>query len=249
MAGGETNSDLMRLPGVVHGFSTRPLDFGSQSANALRENHLRLAQCVGYAQERLFQVKQVHGREVVRVAAGHPPRSIADLEADALITDQVGITLGVVTADCMPVLILSMARPAIAAAHAGWRGLAAGVLEASVEALCSSYGCASSELIAAVGPCVSGRVYEVSSAVAAHFSAIEGAVESNAGRHLVDLQRVAAARLVAVGVSEVTLAPHCTFEEPVLFHSYRRSGAGAGRQLNVIGLTGRASLPPTTGMC
>lgn len=240
--------ELLRVPSVVHGFSTRlggvssgelgPLDFGrGSSAEALHENRERLARRVGYPAKRLFCVKQVHGRGVVRVGGGQEPGELVGVEADALISDQPDVCLGVVTADCMPVLIASTARPAVAAAHAGWRGAAAGVLEATVKALSANYGCDPTELVAAVGPCVGGEVYEVSPEVAAHFSSIEGAVRPSKGEgKLVDLKRVAAARLGAAGVSKVALAPHCTLGEPELFHSFRRDGEAAGRQLNVIGL-------------
>ena len=139
-------SRLIASP-FVHGFSTRAggvsaapfdtLNLGARWGDvvaSVEENRRRLLRAVGVAGP-LYVARQVHGAAVVRVRAGDDPAAIARIEADALITADPGVALGVFVADCIPALIVDPRTGAVAAAHAGWRGTVAGVLPAVVRAL------------------------------------------------------------------------------------------------------------------
>jgi polyphenol oxidase len=157
--------------------------------------------------------RQVHGTDVV--ALDGAPAEIA--EADGVVTRAHGVAAMVLTADCLPVALA--ARNAVAVVHAGWKGLAGGVLEAGVEALR-----ADGPVHAAIGPAAGACCYEVGPEVAERFPdwALDG--------RLLDLKAVAAARLRAAGVAEVLDVGRCTMCEPDVFFSHRASGPVTGRQ-------------------
>jgi YfiH family protein len=182
---------------------------------------------------------QVHGVAVVRADTGGPLG-----EADAALATRSGVEVGVVTADCVPVLVA--AGGAVAAVHAGWRGLAAGVIPRALEAL----GAAAPGAVptAAVGPCIRGCCYEVDGpvleALAKQFgSALDAALApARPGHALVDLSVLARAALLAAGVPEArvgVVADACTRCDAARFHSFRRDGAAAGRLLSWIEASGR----------
>jgi len=176
--------------------------------------------------------RQVHGTQVLRAADGRP-------RADGLSTGRAGSLVGVVTADCMPVLLVDRQRHIAAAVHAGWRGAAAGVLEEAVAHLVAESGGAAADLEAVVGPAVGGCCYEVGPQVVEAFRARTGALTAEAwravgSRHALDLRRAASCLLRAAGVTSVAVLGPCTVCGPG-YHSYRRDGAGAGRQLSFVG--------------
>jgi YfiH family protein len=158
--------------------------------------------------------RQVHGTRVL--ALDGPPEEIA--EADGVVTRAPGVAALVLTADCLPVALA--AADAVAMVHAGWRGLAGGVLEAGVRALAAGSG----PIHAAIGPGAGGCCYEVGADVAARFPdwALDG--------RLLDLKAVAASRLRDAGVAEVVDVGRCTMCEPDVFFSHRISGPVTGRQ-------------------
>jgi polyphenol oxidase len=209
---------VLELVGVPHGFAER----GAQPPDST-----------------VF-TRQVHGIRAIRAEAA---RSGAPEEADALVSQTPGLGVGVVTADCVPLLVATSDGRRVAAIHAGWRGLAAGVIEAGIAAL----GGAPSGLHAAVGPAARGCCYEVDepvvSAMHAHYPGLlEGGVLEpgrRAGRHQLDLPRLAARVLEQIGLAEsrigmaASLCTFCTSHNPgsadPRFESFRRDGASAGR--------------------
>ena len=186
---------------------------------------------------------QVHGCHVLRVSATDALQGPAT--ADAAWTSEPGVACTVLVADCLPVLLA--APTAVAAAHAGWRGLAAGVLERTVRALCAGTGCAPDALCAWLGPCIGPRQFEVGADVLAAFDvAAEQAdapgfvwqgMRDRAPRWLADLQGLARKRLQQAGVARISSAQRCTFEERSDFFSYRRDGV-TGRMAAAIWLRG-----------
>jgi hypothetical protein len=245
-------SPLLDLPGVVHGFSTRQggvsegsfasLNFGIKGGDRpdkVEANLERLAREVGFRRERLFRVNQVHGHELEIISADASPSAVATRQADALITADPGTTLGVLTADCVPLLFADPARRAIAAAHGGWRGIVRGVVAATVDALRSQFGSDPQDLRVAIGPCIGVCCYEVGWEVATHFAHVPGALDRQHG-HRLHLDLVAAVRhaLREVRVPEdaVSQIPLCTRCREDLLFSYRRDGAATGHHLSVIGL-------------
>jgi purine-nucleoside/S-methyl-5'-thioadenosine phosphorylase / adenosine deaminase len=190
------------------------------------------------APARLVRPKQVHGRAVLRVGAAD-----AGLlgDADAVVCDVAGLPIGVVTADCLPVLIATPSG-AVAAAHAGWRGLAAGVLEAALDAL-AAIAPDVERAAAVIGPHVGASCYEVDApvldALAGRFAAAVGGAltPTRPGRGEIDLARLAALDLVHAGLAAervAILADACTACDRERFHSYRRDGPGSGRLFHFI---------------
>jgi YfiH family protein len=161
-------------------------------------------------------LKQVHGKRVVEI-----PHS-GTVEADASVVRSAGIVCAVQMADCMPVLFTDEAGTVVAAAHAGWRGLAAGVLEATVEAM----GVPPQKLLVWLGPAIGPRAYEVGEDVRLALAQYAGAFSpTRPGHWLLDLYAVARRKLA--GLKQVWGGGFCTYSEPERFFSYRRDRASA----------------------
>ena len=175
-------------------------------------------------------LRQVHGTRVVDAATVEHDRT----EADAQYTDRPGVVLAVLIADCLPVALTDTAGEEIAVAHAGWRGLCDGVLEASVAA----FRAPPSRLMAWLGPAIGACHYEVDARVrdafmAADASAADALEPSRPGHWWLDLVSLARQRLTAAGVGGVHGGGYCTAGEPERFFSHRRDGA-TGRQATLI---------------
>lgn len=189
-------------------------------------------------------LQQVHGVRVLRVDAGSA--DAAPAQADAAWTDVPGVACTVQVADCLPVLLATADGGAVAAAHAGWRGLAAGVLEATVAALCAARGCAPQALCAWLGPCIGPRHFEVGADVLAVFGAappraddafVPSRPRDGSPRWLADLQQLAQRRLQRAGVQRIDRLAACTVSEPQRFYSFRRDRV-TGRQAAAVWLRG-----------
>lgn len=171
----------------------------------------------------IVRVKQVHGARAVK-AAEAPGQ-----EADALVAAPMGepVAVGVRVADCVPVLVASADTGGVAAIHAGWRGVVAGVVPAGVELL------GRGALVAAIGPCIGACCFEVGAEVAERI----GFVTRRAGeKAYVDLRAAVRAQLRVLGLADEAIddVPGCTKHEPERFHSFRRDGANSGRMLAAI---------------
>lgn len=190
-------------------------------------------------------LNQVHGVEVVDAEAvlargaarGAGPD--ATPSADASIASKSGVVCAIMTADCMPVLLADRRARVVGAAHAGWRGLAAGVIEATVERMRAAGG---DELVAWLGPGIGPSRFEVGEEVSQAFSRLgpeaEKAfigIEGKPGKYLADLPRLARLALSAVNVTEVAGGEHCTVSEPEHFYSFRRDRV-TGRMATMIWL-------------
>lgn len=222
-----THAAWAGVPGLRHGFLGREEGDGTPGwAAVLARVGLPLP---------VLTPRQVHGIRVVTAASGPPP------QADGLATADSGRLLGVVTADCVPVLLVDRKRRVAAAVHAGWRGVAAGVLEAALAHLESAFGARASDLEAALGPAIGGCCYEVGAEVREAFLARTGdptatSWSTRRGRWFLDLRTASRCFLEAAGVPAVAVLGPCTACDPD-YHSYRRDGAGAGRQLSFVGWT------------
>lgn len=180
-------------------------------------------------------LRQVHGASVVEAAQARA--APGELHADAAIAREADVVCAVLAADCMPVLFADRRGQTVAAAHAGWRGLCAGVLEATVQAMRG----APQDLVAWLGPAIGPSAYEVGAEVreaflAAGRSPATAFAAGRPGHWLLDLYAVARAQLLACGVRAIYGGGFCTFSESERFFSYRRSGA-AGRMAAAIWLT------------
>jgi len=199
---------------------------------AVEQNQRRLADAIGAAP---VWLKQVHGAGVVQLAERDRQPGAPLHHADASFTVEPGVVCAVQVADCLPVLFAAPAARGVAAAHAGWRGLAGGVLEAAIAALCNAARCEPGELQAWLGACIGPRRFEVGGDVLGAFgadpdrhadqpgfAALEPGSESR--KWNADLPWLARQRLVAAGVQSVNGGTWCTVESPSRFFSFRRDG-------------------------
>jgi YfiH family protein len=237
-------SNLERA-GFAHGFTTRRLDFGATAPPEARAAYVReVGAALGFAPEVLRQVHQVHGARVVR---GEPDMAARPLEeADAIVAaaeDVASLAVAVRVADCVPVLVGDRRIGAVAAIHAGWRGVVAGVVPRAMAELVKF---ASGDYVAAIGPCIGACCFEVSADVAtrivdscggdaslAVFARHDGGDVTHA-KARVDLRRAVRAQLAAAGVHDVEDVPGCTKCDAARFFSYRRDGEASGRHMAVI---------------
>ncbi|HEX6318806.1 MAG TPA: peptidoglycan editing factor PgeF [Burkholderiales bacterium] len=173
-------------------------------------------------------LRQVHGNAVIDLDSS----SSMEREGDAAITRVPGTVCAIKAADCMPVLLADEAGTVVAGAHAGWRGLAAGVIEATIDAM----GVSGKHLIAWMGPAIGPAVYEVGDEVRAAFPEKDAFSPTRPGHWLLDLYAVARHRLRGKGVERVFGGGYCTYSEPQRFYSYRRDGS-TGRMAAMIWLT------------
>lgn len=247
---------------AVHLFSTRDL--------ALRGSHEdisaaweQLAHSVDREASTLVRLNQVHGIGVARVTLGQP-RSKPDPapEADAIVTNDPRVALCVQVADCVPLLLVNRRTGAVGAAHAGWRGMARGIVSRVVDVLISTYDGSPDDLVAAVGPSIGPCCYVVGGEVRRAFAETFARDTLNAWflppydtrqglsrcaartvaaaptLERLDLWRAAADQLAAAGVprGRVHVLGLCTAANLDVFHSYRAEGQGTGRIVGIIGM-------------
>ena len=250
--------DVLRagaLEGVAHGFLGRRggvsqgvcagLNVGLGSGDdraAIAENRRRAIAAVAPA-ALLVTVHQIHSPEVVFAEAPWPddgrPR------ADAMVTDRPGLALGILTADCAPVLLADAGAGVIGAAHAGWKGALGGVVEATVAAM-ERLGADRSRYAAAVGPAVARKSYEVDDGFFRRFAETDPenerffATGAREGRHQFDLEGFVLSRLAAAGLGRIEALGEDTYSQPDLFFSFRRATHRGepdyGRQVSLIAL-------------
>ena len=198
-------------------------------AGAVAANRARLAEATGVAP---VYLRQVHGMRVVRIGAGDAAAGAPVHEADAAVTTEAGVACVVQAADCLPVLLAAPGGRAVAAAHAGWRGLAAGIVEAAVEAVCVAGKCRPGEVVAWLGACIGPGAFEVGANVVLAFGARPEAESGATGRFkpkgrakwLADLPGLARDRLDTAGVAQIGGGAWCTVADSSRFFSFRRDG-------------------------
>ena len=247
---------LAALAGIRHGFFTREggvsaglydslnCGFGSKDErDAVATNRARVARAIGASPAALVTGYQTHGIAVAHVETPWEPGAAPHV--DGLVTDRPGVVLGVLTADCAPILFADARAGIVASAHAGWRGALAGVIESTVDAMVA-LGARRSDIAAAIGPCIAAASYEVGPEFPAPFLAESADNEryfrpAAKPRHFMfDLSLYAADRLMRLELGAVDRLDRDTCAEDSIFFSYRRSclraEADFGRGLSVIAL-------------
>lgn len=248
---------LSALPGIGHGFfprtggvsegifASRNCGFGSgDRREAVAENRDRCRRELGPA-ETLLTVYQVHSPNVVTVTESWAPETSP--QADAMVTDRPGLALGILTADCAPILFADAEAGVIGAAHAGWKGALGGVADATIAAM-RALGAVPERIAAAVGPCIGPDGYEVGPEFRDRFLAEDPDsagffhTPGNGARPHFDLPGYVARRLRRAGLRDVTVTGLDTLAREELFFSYRRTTLRKepdyGRQISAILLTG-----------
>lgn len=249
-------SSLAALGGIRHGFFTRDggvsqgvyatLNGGVGSNDApavVGENRARMAAALGIAPERLLTAYQIHSPDVA--VAERPWTRESRPRADAIVTRAPALAVGITTADCGPLLFADSQARVVGAAHAGWRGALAGVIEATLAAM-EKLGAERSRIVVALGPTIRQPSYEVGPEFVARFERDEPgnasffAPSPRAGHALFDLPGYVAARLARAGVVHFEDLALCTCADPGRFFSYRRATLRAepdyGRHVNAIAL-------------
>lgn len=244
------------LDGVSHGFFGRrggvsegamaSLNTGFGSGDdrlAIAENRRRAIAAV-LADAKLATVHQIHSASAVPVERPWPEDKRP--HADAMVTDKPNLLLGILTADCAPVLLADIAAGVIGAAHAGWRGALAGVTDATIAAM-ETLGARRDRITAAVGPCIAQASYEVDESFRARFIAADGANDhfftaGAASKPRFDLPSYVVRRLLVAGLEKAVSLSLDTYADPDRFFSYRRATHRGepdyGRQISLIGLSG-----------
>ena len=251
-----TAQELARTAGVRHAFFTRQggvsegvyaslnCGFGSNDdPGRVAENRARVTARLGLAADALVTVYQVHSAEVVSVSESWPPARAP--KADALVTRTRGLALGVLTADCVPVLLADAGAGVIGAAHAGWRGAVGGIIEATARAM-ETLGARLNATVAVIGPCIQQSSYEVGDDLR---DAVLGADRTATdlfragktdGKFLFDLPEFIARRLERLALGAVGRIAADTCADEARFFSYRRAGKRGekdyGREISVIAL-------------
>lgn len=245
------------LDGVAHGFLGRRggvsggvhagLNVGTGSdddRDAVAKNRLRAVEAV-LPGASLVTAFQVHSPDVVTVVA--PIDFEERPRADAMVTNRPGLLLGILTADCAPVLFADTAAGVIGAAHAGWKGAIGGVTDSTIVAM-EALGARRDRVAAAIGPCIARASYEVDDGFARRFEGDDPANErfftpGKPGHHQFDLEAYVARRIAAAGVTRVEMMGLDTYADANRFFSYRRATHRGepdyGRQISLIGLAER----------
>lgn len=218
--------------------------FGSNDDREAIEGNRRLAISALYPEAELATVHQIHSAEVV--VANKPWPHAERPRADAMVSDTPNVLLGILTADCAPVLFSDHRGVIVGAAHAGWRGALAGVTDATVEAM-EKLGSRRDDIHAAVGPCIAQSNYEVDEAFRARFLEHDPDnarffVVGSVGKPQFDLEGYIVHRLIAAGIGEIEALNLDTYAESDRFFSFRRAThrgeADYGRQLSAIAIPG-----------
>ncbi|HEU4968478.1 peptidoglycan editing factor PgeF [Sphingomonas sp.] len=240
------------LDAVPHGFLGRRggvstgvcagLNVGTGSGDdpaAIEENRRRAVTAL-MPEARLVTVYQIHSADCVAAE----PWSLADRpKADAIVTDRPGLLLGILTADCAPVLLADAEAGVVGAAHAGWKGALAGITDSAVAAM-ERLGARRERIAAAIGPCIARASYEVDDAFARRFEQADPENErffaaGRPGHHRFDLEAYVAARLASAGIARVDALGLDTYADESRFYSFRRATHRGepdyGRQISLIG--------------
>ncbi len=246
------SSTLLNAAGFRHAFFTRvggvsAAPFSSLNLSfvvgddprAVEQNLSRAAQAVGVTLPRLFFLSQVHGATVVKIDGTELVDDVRRCEGDALVAPAGPHACAVRIADCMPILLADPSTRLVAAVHAGWRGVVANVVGATLDRLVRE-GALAGDVIAAIGPHISVDAFEVGEDVAealARAAGTDTVVRRRAGaRPHVDLLRIVRGQLAQAGVKpeSVDFVGGCTFSDPDRFFSFRRDGRRSGRHLAAI---------------
>ncbi len=207
---------------------------------AVEENHRRALGVLDLASRETVSCYQVHGARVGLVGRGHA--GTVQPATDALVTRAPGVALLLRFADCAPVLLFAPDVPAVGLAHAGWRGVAAGVVGATVRAMVERLGCDPARMWAGLGPMIGPCCYEVDAATAAAVTRAcpDGAsvAQQREGRLVLDLAAAVQAQLNAAGIAEVEQAGLCTACHVDEFYSHRAERGHAGRFGIAMGIRG-----------
>ncbi len=240
---------------VYHGFSTKeggvsaaPYKGLSLSLNSgddkdlVEINRCMFVKALEAGNPDVYTVRQMHGSRVIRIEdRGNPPEEYRQAQADAIVTDQPGVAIGVLTADCVPVLLVDPEKRAIAAVHAGRQGSLMQVVSHVISRMQKDFGTSPGNLLAAVGPCIETTCYQVGEEIAQEVSRHDlkknGVLVHENGAYFMDLRKMNHLDLLESGVKEEHIhhVSMCTVCHPRTFYSHRKNkGKKTGRMMALL---------------
>lgn len=239
-------SAVTERAGGVSGSPYASLNLGlhvGDVAEKVIENRRRAAQSLGFRLEQMVCAEQIHGSAVAVAGpemAGRGATASSDAlpGVDALVTDTPGLLLTLFYADCVPVLLADPVRRVVAAAHAGWKGIVAGVVENTIMAMQSAFRTEAVDIVAQVGPGIGSCCFDVGHEVAIRFPSPVVTDGPEEGKARIDLSAAVVFRLAAAGVAttNISVRSECTSCLPERFFSYRRDNGITGRMAAMIGI-------------
>ncbi|MBI5043021.1 MAG: peptidoglycan editing factor PgeF [Nitrospirae bacterium] len=228
---------LDRIDFIRHSFIIKQRDSGAETNGALKEI---AAKILNLEKGQVATINQTHS-DAVFIHNEECRASEADEGFDAHITNNSGIAIGVVTADCVPILIVDKAKRVVAAVHAGWRGTAKRIVQKTVEKMSDYFGSKSEDLTAGIGPAIGQCCYEVDEKVIEpmkkEFDYLNKfSIQKKENKWHIDLQLINREQLIETGVKQenINIVSLCTSCHSDLFYSYRKDGAGTGRMIAVV---------------
>lgn len=233
---------LSRIGGISKPpFSSLNFDMrdGDDIAN-IEHNKAAVGKLFGFDVKRLLTINQVHGNDALVIDKPIKDTfSLSKISADAIITNQYNIAIGILTADCVPILLADPVKKVIGAVHAGWRGTVKAVAQKAIEIMVKQFGSDKKEILAAIGPSIGQCCYKVDEVVAREFGDKEFIKKEDDCWRL-DLKKANLSQMVSSGILEknIFVEDLCTSCRNDLFFSYRKDGKVTGRQLNFIMLKG-----------
>jgi len=232
------NGGVSRAP-----FNSLNLGFNTEDPKSNVEgNRSTLSRAFGIPPHQLLTVRQVHGTDLLIIDEPNPDLShFLNIECDAIVTNQPGIMIGILVADCYPVILFDPVRQVAAAVHVGWRGAAGGILARTLMTMRENFNCMMHDIRAAIGPGIGGHLYEVDRPVREAFRQGAGhwelcSKEVGLGKWHLDLRQACRLQLRDAGIEEgqIDAAAECTCCHKELFYSYRRDKRQTGRHLGFV---------------
>lgn len=241
-------SPLLQDKGVTHGFLTRiggvssapyaSLNFDARDTDPIEnveKNRALFHEAFGVPAGRLVTVSQVHGKEILVIEGSLPEKPV---EADAIVTNETNVAIGMMTADCQPILLYDPVNRAIGAVHAGWKGAALGIVVETGELMWKKYGSRPEDLIVSLGPCIGPCCYKVGWNVLDEYMKKHREADCFTEKDglRMDINIANTIQLFLVGVKKENISDHasCTSCNSDLFFSYRKDNGKTGRQLSFI---------------
>ncbi|MFZ3063986.1 MAG: peptidoglycan editing factor PgeF [Nitrospirota bacterium] len=230
--------ELDKIDFIRHSFIIKQKDSGVETNGALKEI---AAKILNLEKGQVATINQTHSDAVF---VHNADNRVTDEGADAHITDRQGVALGIVTADCVPVLLIDRKKRIVAAVHAGWRGTAKKILQKTVKKMSDSFGSKPEDMIAGIGPSIGKCCYEVDEKVIEpmkkEFDYLNRfSIQKKEKKWHLDLQMINREQLIETGLMQdnINIVSLCTSCHSDLFYSYRRDGAGTGRMMAVVMIT------------
>ncbi|MEK6598711.1 MAG: peptidoglycan editing factor PgeF [Deltaproteobacteria bacterium] len=244
---------LDALDFIRHGFLSRvggiseppfsSLNFDTRDGDDIKNvehNKIIAGRLFGFDASRVLTINQSHGNDVLII--DKPVKDISGLSktsADAIITNQCGIAIGILTADCVPIIMVDPIKKVAGVVHAGWRGTAKRIVQKTIETMVKHFGSGKKEIVAAIGPSIGQCCYKVDGVVAREFGD-NGFINKEDDCWRLDLKKANLGQMVNSGIFEknISVEDFCTSCRNDLFFSYRADGKITGRQLNFVMLKG-----------